>query len=243
MGKLQHNVQHNKVTFSKTETSRLMKSHERICLLLEPAACCCGQYHALNPFAGFSLLIIPHTIDIPFVSQIFSSRCINSRYLFQGLTNQQLPITNAMLPFNPHQSPCSLSRSHIHRGSLNTPFRHSGRFIDPRHPDMGIETSLLQREIPRCSFHPHHQSLFISRSAFSRWIDSPMFDSGHVERFLIPQSSPTIRIRVLIMSSCCNGILQTRDDFMATISISASVQDVYEGLAREVDRSSMGFNG
>jgi hypothetical protein len=107
---------------------------------------------------------------------------------------------------------------------------------------MEHENLLPRREMTRYLFHPHRQAFSILPSPFSCNIDVALhFNAGLAERFLTPQSSLHICIPVLIASSCCNGILHIRDELTATISISASIQDVYESLARETERCSVGL--
>lgn len=147
-----------------------------------------------------------------------------------------------MLSINRHRSPFSLYRSHPIPGNPTSPFRDSNFSINRQNAHIEIENLFSLRDTTGCLFHPHRQSFSILPSPFSRNTDLALhFDVGLAEQFLTPQSSLCIRTPILIAYSCCNDILYARDELTATISISASIQDVHESLARETQRHSVGL--
>jgi hypothetical protein len=185
-----------------------------------------GSHTASIPFAS-------HPLFLPYLSQV------STFPITQVLI--QLPTTNTMLPINRHRSPFSVYRSQPIPGNPTSPVRHCSYSINRQNQHMEHENLPPRREMTRYFFHPRRQFFSILPSQFSCNIDVALhFNAGLAERFLTPQSSLHICIPVLIASSCCNGILHIRDELTATISISASIQDVFESLARETERCSVG---
>lgn len=147
-----------------------------------------------------------------------------------------------MLPINRHRSPILFYRSHPTQGNPTSPFRYARYSINLQNAHMEMESLLSRREITGCLFRLHRQSFSALPPLFTRNIDlEPNFDVDLAAQFPTLQSSLHIRIPDLIASSCCNGILYPKDEFTASISISASIQDVFESLASETQRRSVGL--
>jgi hypothetical protein len=159
------------------------------------------------------------------MSLLMSDYLPSSSYLRSFSTDMR-----KMLPLNRYLSPFSPFRSSPSPRNFSSPFQHISPSTNPPHPDAEIENLFLRSELPQCSFHTVRDSLFITRSPFH---------SLPRDRRISTESSLYIRLRVLIASPCSNGTLRQIDNFVATTPISATIEDVYDSLAREVDRTSM----
>jgi hypothetical protein len=196
-----------------------------------------NQYHFLNPFASVcSFALNSH---IPFTSPAPSRfQNANSSTRNDSKFNEMLPINNYQSPFRAFSSLSSGP------GNFHSPLHHLSPFTSAQESDAELENILLRRELAQCPFHSCLPINSPFNSPFGQFQDR---EARHIPRCLcnnqpiFTPSSLHIRLRALVASTCPNGTLHIRHEFVATIPISATIANVYSHLVRELERSLQGI--